>query len=92
MNRQSWFILHKTSTAVKKNINDKRASAIKKEWIAVMRQRTRRKGRCGGCMYVGEGAGRGDIGWKGVALEQVIEKDDVCSIKSIGYSNYLAYF
>lgn len=57
-----------------------------------MRQRTHRKGRCGGCMYVGEGAGRGDIGWSGVALEQVIEKDDICSNKSIGYSNYLAYF
>lgn len=57
-----------------------------------MRQRTHRKGRCGGCMYVGERAGRGDIGWRGVALEQVIEKDDVCPNKGIGYSNYLSYF
>lgn len=31
-------------------MNDKCASAIKKEGIAVMRQRTRRKGLCGGCM------------------------------------------
>lgn len=54
-----------------------------------MRQWTHRKGRCGGCVYVGERVGRGDIGWRGVALEQVIEKDDVCHNKSIGYSNYL---
>lgn len=57
-----------------------------------MRQRTHRKERCGGCMYVGERAGRGDIRWRGVDLEQVIEKDDVCPNESIVYSNYLSYF